>query len=84
MQNYFGFYFFNGHFSFSSRIYTDYTFHLLILLSLKAASVSDLSPDSEELIYVVYTPRGPNEEPGQLTQNLLENEFKNQRIEISF
>jgi dipeptidyl aminopeptidase/acylaminoacyl peptidase len=50
--------------SLSHLAYTQTTLSPADLLSLKAASVSDLSPDSEELIYVVYTPRGPNEEPG--------------------
>lgn len=34
------------------------------LLSVERAGVYDLSPDGSELIYAVFTPRGPNEEPG--------------------
>ncbi len=34
------------------------------LLSVERAGVYDLSPDGSEIIYAVFTPRGPNEEPG--------------------
>lgn len=34
------------------------------LLELKATGVNSISPDGEELIYTVYTPRNPNEKPG--------------------
>lgn len=34
------------------------------LLSIERCSIQQLSPDGSELIYTVYTPRTPNEEPG--------------------
>jgi len=34
------------------------------LLALEGCSIHNLSPDGSELIYSVYTPRGPNEKPG--------------------
>lgn len=34
------------------------------LLGLKAARISSINSDGDEIIYAVYTPRGPNEKPG--------------------
>ena len=34
------------------------------LLGIERAGITQLSPDGSELIYQVYTPKGPNENPG--------------------
>lgn len=59
------------------------------LLSLERSSLNQLSPDGTEIIYTVYTPRGPNEKPGSMhrkyyrmglnnneTSPLFENDFE--------